>query len=112
MFPEGAPPATVPGDVLLLKVLKKSGPNMLVPWWLMAGIAYELEDMPILSDYMWDWLCRTLQEYELEVTHFHEHLVDWAGLSTGTAKKLHGVDIPLRLECGLKTLRRTLRKRR
>ncbi len=63
----------------------KENVNMAVPWYLMAGYAYEVLNTPILSDGCWDWLCDVLYERHAEIMHIHKHLVSLDDLQTGTA---------------------------
>lgn len=58
--------------------------NMLVPWYLMAAYAYYVLDAPILSDAMFDSICRKLDRKWDQVEHVHKVWVDRDDLAAGT----------------------------
>lgn len=58
--------------------------NMLVPWYLMAAYAYYVLDAPILSDAMFDTICRALDDLWDEVEHRDKHWIDRDDLAAGT----------------------------
>ena len=47
-------------------------PNMLVPWYLMASHAYHCLDCPIISDGLYDEICRRLDAEWDAITHHHK----------------------------------------
>lgn len=49
--------------------------SMAVPWYLMACVAYEKFDEPIISDGMFDWLSRYMADHWDEIKHRHKHLI-------------------------------------
>jgi len=56
----------------------------LVPWYLICGYAYEALDEQLVSDALFDRLCRALDDTWDQVEHRHKHLVDRASLSAST----------------------------
>lgn len=58
--------------------------NMLVPWYLMSSYAYYHLDSPVLSDGMFDSICRRLVVELRGLTHMHKHLVKRADILAGT----------------------------
>lgn len=70
-------------DKAALKALKRSD-NMLVPWYLMAAYAYYVLDAPILSDALFDTICRGLDDQWDEIEHMHKSWIDRDDLAAGT----------------------------
>ena len=58
--------------------------NMMVPWYLMAAMAYYQEDDPILSDSFFDNMAKTMLEVYDDIEHYHKHLVTKKDLDAGT----------------------------
>jgi len=58
--------------------------NALIPWYLTASWAYYWLDDPILSDVLYDSLCRQLLTEWESVDHYHKHLIDKSWLEAGT----------------------------
>lgn len=58
--------------------------NMLVPWYLMAAYAYYVLDVPIISDALFDSICRKLDKKWDRIEHVHKVWIDRADLSAGT----------------------------
>lgn len=58
--------------------------NMMVPWYLMAAYAYYKEDDPILSDYFFDDMSKTMLEVWDDITHYHKHLINTDDLTAGS----------------------------
>ena len=58
--------------------------NMLVPWYLIASWAYYVCDSPLISDGLFDRLCRELEAEFDQVEHQHKPLVDRGWLPAGT----------------------------
>jgi len=73
------------------------GPNMLVPYFLMASFAYYELDNPFLTDACYDWLCGELDRQWDRVEHFHKHVVERDSLRAGTGFNLSG-KYPLRVQ--------------
>ncbi len=63
-------------------------PALLVPFFLMAGHGYEHLDRPLISDGLWDELCRYLDHAWDEIEHPHKALIRREHLSAGTAMGL------------------------
>ena len=76
------PPCRVQDGIARLVVGRSR--NMLVPWFLIAAWAYYVGDVPLLSDAMFDEICRALDAEWNDVEHRHKHLVDRSWLAAGT----------------------------
>lgn len=61
-------------DRLCYKTVLKNV-SMTVPWYLMACVAYEKFDEPIISDGMFDWLSRYMADHWDAITHRHKLLI-------------------------------------
>ena len=63
------------------------GVNRMVPWYLMASYAYYILDKPILSDGMYDGLCKNLLDEvdQMNIDHPHIGLCEPDALRAGTA---------------------------
>lgn len=58
--------------------------NMLVSWYLIASYAYYVMDNPIISDGLFDEICkRILKEWD-SINHGHKYLLDKESLEAGT----------------------------
>lgn len=57
---------------------------MLVPWYLMSSYGYYELDISIISDGLYDDICKRLILDWNEIEHFHKHLIDKGGLEAGT----------------------------
>jgi hypothetical protein len=51
-------------------------PNMLIPWWIMAAYAYEVEDDPIISDALFDEIAVRIKNEWDDIDHWHKPLLD------------------------------------
>lgn len=58
--------------------------NMLVPWFLMSCYAYYELDRPLISDGLFDHLCRKLEARWESVSHPHKGLITLDHLRAGT----------------------------
>ncbi len=58
--------------------------NMLVPWYLMASFAYYQLDTPVLTDGLFDDLCKQLDAAWDRITHRHKALIEREALAAGT----------------------------
>jgi len=58
--------------------------NLLVPWYLIASYAYYVKDNPIISDGLFDKICKDLLQHWDKVEHYHKYLVDKESLDAGT----------------------------
>jgi hypothetical protein len=73
-----------------------SNANMLIPWVLSAAYAYYHLDDPILTDGMYDALCKRLYAEWDAVEHLHKHLLARVWLQKGSIP-LRRNDYPLRV---------------
>jgi len=76
--------------------LLKKGPNMLVPWYLILSYAYYFLDVSLVSDGLYDRICKELLEAldAFDIDHRHMGLCDMEALSAGTAFHLKKKDYP------------------
>ena len=58
--------------------------NMLVPYYLMLSYLYYKDNTSLVSDEVYDNLCKTLLDKFDEVKHFHKHLIKKEALTAGT----------------------------
>lgn len=58
--------------------------NMLVAWFLVASWSYYVGDHPLISDALFDRICRDLDAEWEAIEHRHKHLIDRAWLTAGT----------------------------
>ena len=75
--------------------------NALVSWWLMAGYMYEVHDLPLISDGLFDEMSRSLAERYDEIDHPQKHLID-----REFTKSASGVKFPLSTRCAAQVLTR------
>jgi len=68
--------------------------NMLVPWYLMTSYMYYNRDISLLSDGLFDDVCKKLYERWAELDHPHKHLIDFDQLSAGTGFALEFEQFP------------------
>lgn len=76
-------------------------PNMLVPYYLMLSYLYYELDQGLVSDEVFDRICKRLLERWEAIEHFHKHLIDFEALAAGTGYYL---SFPLRVKCGATAL--------
>lgn len=81
-------------------------PNLMVSWYLMAALAYEVQDRPILSDAAWDDLCRRMDARWDEIDHPHKRFVDRATLSSATASYINYDALPQIVTGAVRSLRK------
>ena len=74
--------------------LIESNHNLLVPWYLMASYLYYHEDVSLLSDSLYDRLCKQLDAEWDSIDHRHKRLVDRASLTAGTGYTIPRDDYP------------------
>lgn len=67
-------------------IREKSG--LLVSSFLVCGYSYEVLDIPLIPDHLFDSLCVALDEAWGSVDHMHKHLVDRGALRSSTASYL------------------------
>ena len=75
--------------------------NALVSWWLMAGYMYEVHDLPLISDGLFDEMSRSLAEHYDEIDHPQKHLIP-----RDFTKSASGVKFPLSTPCAAQVLAR------
>lgn len=65
----------------------EKGPNMLVPWYLILSYAYYFLDVSLVSDGLYDRICKDLLASleAFDVDHRHMALCDIEALEAGTA---------------------------
>ena len=73
--------------------------NMLVPWYLILSYAYYHLNESLVSDEVYDSVCKLLLDEmdQFNVEHEHMHLIDTAALRAGTAFHLKREQYPLRV---------------
>ncbi len=86
-------------------------PNLLVPWYLMASYSYYHLNKSIMSDDMYDSICKRLLDsiHSFEIDHVHLYLCDDDALRAGTAFHLKKADYPLMVVGSLRQLMKDYR---
>lgn len=76
--------------------LLRQGPNMLVPWYLILSYAYYFLDVSLVSDGLYDRICKDLLAAldAFDIDHRHMGLCDMGALAAGTAFHLKKQDYP------------------
>lgn len=69
-------------------------PNMLVPQFLIASYLYYIEDKSIISDHLFDKMCKELLNNWNQIEHRHKHLITEGDLRAGTGFALKEEDYP------------------
>lgn len=72
-------------------------PNLLVPWYLMTSYLYYIENEVIISDGLYDAICRRLDEDWRTIEHPHKKLIKRRDLKAGTGYTLKRRDLPVRV---------------
>lgn len=72
----------------------KNSKNVVVAWILMASYLYYLCDESILSDEVFDKMCKWLYANFDEVEHRHKYLIKKEDLSAGSLYQLQDWDYP------------------
>jgi hypothetical protein len=96
-------------DQAMYQSHREQGLNILVPWWLMAAYAYEVDSDPILSDGAFDWLSRQLEANWDQVEHHHKHFIDGPDCKSGTAMVRPWRKLPARMRAGLFSVRELMK---
>ena len=78
----------VNADTLCREAIERS-PNLTVPWYLMTSYLYYHEDESLISDGLYDAMCKLMLDRWDEITHPHKHLIHKDALAAGS-----GFDIP------------------
>lgn len=81
-------------------------PNMLVPWYLMASHAYHWMDRLIISNALYDEICRRLLTEWDTITHHHKRFIDHNALACCTGNYLTEDRMPPRAFWALQHLLR------
>lgn len=81
-------------------------PNLLVPWYLMTSHLYYQHDVSVISDGLFDWICKTLHDYWDAIEHQHKYLIDRCQLTAGTGFALPFSIFPSRIIGAAEALRR------
>jgi len=79
---------------------------MVVPWYLMASYAYYVQDDPIISDRLFDLMCKRMLENWDKIEHFHKSYIKKDYLEAGTFLG----EYPSRVEGGLRSVRDSAKK--
>lgn len=85
--------------------------NMLIPWLLIASYAYYHEDESLLSDLLFDRMCKQALERYAEITHPHKRFVSEDALRAGSLYHLRREDYPSVVEGACRRLVGDLRSR-
>lgn len=75
----------------------KSSPNTVISWYLIASYCYYCRYESILSDEVYDKMCKYMLDNFDKLEHVNKNLVDKAALLAGTAYQLKVDDYPLRV---------------
>lgn len=81
-------PVAPPGEAACLDALARSPANMLVPWYLMGAYSYQVLDESLISDGLYDRICKELDAKWDVIVHVHKDVLDRASLRTGTSSYL------------------------
>jgi hypothetical protein len=84
-------------DEKVAEYLEKS-PNLLVPWYLITSYAYYVLDEMIISDGLYDSICKWLLGALRagKVDHMHAYLCNEEALAAGTAYHIAAYEYPSR----------------
>jgi hypothetical protein len=77
-----------------VELLITSNPNMLVPWYLMAGYHYYELDESFISDDLFDRICKRLVDEWDTIEHRHKFIIDKNQLAAGTAYYIDWKTVP------------------
>lgn len=78
------------------EVALMAGPNLLVPWYLISSYAYYILDDPVITDDLYDRICKELYDALdcFEIDHPHMDLCDMEALKAGSCYHLKADDYP------------------
>lgn len=83
-------------DQLYHDLRVSKGPNVSVPWALMASYLYYHEDKTIISDVIYDSIIKDIVEHWDEIDHCHKKFLDFESLkSSSTMFQMKREDYPL-----------------
>ena len=70
--------------------------HLLVPWYLILSYAYYYRDVSLVSDELYDRICKNLLTAlgSFDIEHRHMGLCDLSALEAGTAYHLYSKDYP------------------
>ena len=80
-------------DKLCLGITSRN-PNMLIPWILMASYGYYFLDRPLISDGLYDTLCKEAMLKWDEINHVHKQCFTKDHLIAGSLYTLKERDYP------------------
>lgn len=69
--------------------------NLTIPWYLSTSLAYYQYDVSLISDHIYDAMCKMIGLHWNEIKHRHKHLVDVEAATAGTGFYLREDDLPL-----------------
>lgn len=73
----------------------KGNKNTIISWLLMAFYAYYVLDNPILSDGVYDGMCKWLLENYDVIEHHHKYLISKEDLQNGSLFSIGMIDYPI-----------------
>lgn len=71
--------------------------NQSVPWFLVTSFLYYRENVSVISDEAFDWLCKQMVERWDEINHEHKQFVSLDDLRAGTGYALDWARLPGRV---------------
>ena len=81
-------------DAMCMETLRRA-PRAAVAWVLMASYLYYHKNTSILSDPLFDWMCKTMAlNWGTFETHSHAHLITPIDLHAGSLYRLREQDYP------------------
>lgn len=86
---------------------------LLVPWYLILSYAYYYRDVSLVSDELYDRICKDLLAAinSSEIEHRHLRLCDTGALAAGTAYHLLKTDYPsMAVSCATQFIKEGYRK--
>lgn len=84
----------VPLDHLCQRAIEKSGPNMMIPWFLMASYLYYKHHKSLLSDQFYDGLAKSMLDQWPILKHQHKALIKEPDLVCGSMFHLTDREYP------------------
>lgn len=114
--PRGSQVAPTPRPVELpidgqCQAVLDNAPNGIVPWILMAAYTYHIHNVSMISDGMFDHMCKKLLADWDKVEHRHKHLITQEDLRAGSLYRLKAVDYPSVTRCAAENLLRATNHR-
>lgn len=89
-------PAPVADITEIAEVALLASANLLVPWYLISSFAYYILDDPVITDELYDRICRELLDALdcFEIDHPHMDLCDMDALRAGSCYHLTADQYP------------------